>query len=215
MAVIDLAPDGDILVTLLRPSEGKIEPDEYGAYLNYYEDTWVSLRESEEGMVLGPVGHDDVRIVVENITNQVLSGSPCQRQNLRSELSRDSRFQFQRADKSALNGIIDLALRLWLTLNIRDRKFAFATHSIQWDDDTSLQAFVAKQFPEPRLQRELGEKMFDFVLPDDFTVVKLRRYSGVKVDWTTSLNEHLDWDRKHRTLKVYPLKSYVRQLRKR
>lgn len=63
--------------------------------------------------------------------------------------------------------------------------------------------------------RNLTERMFDFVLPDNFTMVKLKRYSDIKVDWTDDLSEHLSLDRDDRILKVFLLKHYVNELRKR
>jgi hypothetical protein len=117
--------------------------------------------------------------------------------------------------EDSINRTIDLSLRLWLVINVRDDDFTPGIRSIQWDDSPSLQAFIASQFPKPRLFKELSEKMFDFVLPDNFTIVKLKRYSGIKIDWTYDLSEHLDFDKDHRILKVFPLKSYMYGLRKR
>jgi hypothetical protein len=129
---------------------------------------------------------------------------------LREALAKDS--HFERHSEESLNRTIDLALRLWLVLNIRDDEYAPGAHSIQWEDGTSLQSFISQQFPKPRMLRDLSERMFDFVLPDNFTIVKLKRYSGIKVHWTYDLSEHLDLDKDHRILKVFPLKHYVNEL---
>lgn len=100
-------------------------------------------------------------------------------------------------------------------MNIRDKEYAPGAHSIQWNDGLLLQTFIAQQFPKPSILRDLNERMFDFVLPDNFTMVKLKRYSDIKVDWTDDLSEHLNLDRDDRILKVFPLKHYVNELRKR
>ena len=110
--------------------------------------------------------------------------------------------------------MIDLALRLWLVLYIRDG-FAHAAKSIRWDDMTSLQELISGQFRKPRLLSVLSEKMFDIVLPDHFNALNLRRYSGIKVKLTSSLNEHLELDRERSKLKIFPLKYYLYGLRKR
>jgi len=197
--------------TFLRPPDGKIEPEEYKTYFTYYEDTWHGWKNGEEGGSLKHMSHEEVRMVIESITKIILNGSSCDRKSLRQRLLKEPRFHHCALEN--LNGIIDLSLRLWLTLNIRDRKFSYATHSVQWDDHMPLQVFIRSLFPGPRMLED--SKDINFLLPANFTAVKLRRYSGINIDWTTSLNEHLSWDRTHRTLKIYPLKAYLRELGRR
>ncbi len=158
------------------------------------------------------VTDEHVRIIVKTIS-AADSAFPFQRTILREALGRNSYFEHH--SEESLNRTIDLALRLWLVLNIRDDEYALGAHSIQWNDDVSLQSFIVQQFPKPRMVWDLSERMFDFVLPDNFIMVKLKRYSGIKAHWTYDLSEHLDLDKDHRILKVFSLKYYVNELKRR
>lgn len=202
------------LSTFLNISEDEISLERLAAYQSYYDRTWESLRNGYPPEVesMAPVSDEHVRIIAALIGSSILD-LPCQRETLREALSKDLHF----ADHSeeSLNRTIDLALRLWLVLNIRDDEYAPGAHSVQWDDGVSLRSFITQQFPKPRMLRDLSERMFDFVLPDNFTMVKLKRYSGIKVHWTYDLSEHLDLDKDHRILKVFPLKYYVNELGRR
>ncbi|KAH8588370.1 hypothetical protein B0O99DRAFT_728451 [Bisporella sp. PMI_857] len=201
------------LSTFLQyPLEG-IQTGDFQAYINYFEETWDAAKRGDERETLQPVSHKDIQTITQIIADQFFNGRLCQRALLREELHEI--MQFRDRSEENLNGVISLTLRLWLAMNFRDEGITSATQSIHWGDTSPLDAFVAQQFPTPRLHIEAGERMFDFVLPDNFTVVKLRHYAGIDIDWTTSLNEHLDWDHKNRVLKIFPLKSYMHGLRER
>ena len=205
-----------ILSTFHNVPENDIDLKSFGAYQKFYNDTWFAVGQGEpfaELHFMQPdVTHEHVQAVIEEIQKSALHWTPCWRVALREALFKDKRFQTSFEDQiGSMNRIIDLALRLWLALHIRDPKFAHATKAIQWSDSESLQDFVAKQFEPARPFAEIGEKMFDFVLPDSFTALKLRRYSGIKIQWTSSLNEHLilNLGQEHRTLKIFRLKHYL------
>jgi hypothetical protein len=202
------------LATFLNTSEYEITVERFAAYQSYYNQTWESLGHGfpPEAESMAPVSDEHIRIIVALISSTILK-APCERETLREAFTKDP--HFENHSEESLNRTIDLALRLWLVLNIRDDEYAPGAHSIQWDDGISLQTFIAQQFPKPRMLRDLSERMFDFVLPDNFTMVKLKRYSGIKVDWTYDLSEHLDLDKDHRILKIFPLKFYVNELRRR
>lgn len=206
---------GATLATFLNIPEGETNPEGFSKFRDYYDRTWTALNEGDppEAESMGPIRDEHIRIIVDLVSKEIIYGRPCQRKILRETLGKASQFNSHVED--SINRTVDLALRLWLVMNIRDDDFAPGVHSIQWDDSESLQSFIASQFPKPRLFKELSEKMFDFVLPDNFTIVKLKRYSGIKIDWTYDLSEHLDLDKDHRILKVFPLKAYMYGLRKR
>lgn len=207
-----------VISTFLRKNGDEISLGDYGAYPSFYHDTWFVLREGEpaETDFMQPTTHEHVQIVVEEIVKMTESGENCQRVALREVLSRNAIFESAFEDKvGSLNRIIDLALRLWLCLHIRERTFAHATKSLQWGDEESLQEFIASKFRQPRSFDALEEKMIDYTLPHNFNVVNLRRYSAIKTKWTSSLDEHLTLDREHRKLKIFRLKYYMYGLRKR
>ena len=205
---------GRTLSTFLNVPEDELALGQFLSYQKYWEQTWGSLKKGDpsewESMV--PVTDEHIRLVVTTISSTALDPQ-CQREDLREALAKDSLFKSN--SKESVNRTIELALRLWLVLNFRDDEYSPGVHSIQWEDGISLRNFISQQFPKPRMLRDLSERMFDFVLPDNFTMVKLKRYSGIKVHWTYDLSEHLDLDKDHRILKVFPLKHYVNELKRR
>ena len=206
-----------ILSAFLHLDEISVDVERFKAFENYYALTWLAIRQGQpaEADYMGLFTDEHIRIIVEVISNWVQDGTACHRKTLRTLLWKKDQFQCdpeERIDEDTLNRLIDFALRLWLVLNIRDEDFAPGADSIQWNDNISLQDFVARQFPKPRLMDAVDKNLF---VPDNFTVVKLCDFSGIKVDWTYSLDDHLDLDRDHRVLKVFPLKHYLQALRKR
>lgn len=211
------AQENEVQATLsvfLGKQEIRTETQGLKAYEIYYQRTWKALRNGSpsEADTMGPVSGDHIQKVITSIQQTIADGSQCKRPQLKTALAKDTLFELHSPD--SLDRCIDLALRLWLVLNIRDEDYCPGTHSIQWDDQKTLQQFVEEQFPAPRFFQELGEKMFDFALPDSFTTVKLKRYSGIKVEWTYDLSEHLYLDKDHRMLKIFPLKYYLNALRR-
>jgi hypothetical protein len=206
---------GTSLALFLQLPQSETNLEAFSKYWAYYDRTWAALKQGDppESEIMDIIQDEHIQRIVNLISKEIISGRPCQRETLRETLERD--LQFDHHSEDSINRTIDLSLRLWLVMNVRDDDFAPGVHSIQWDDSKSLQLFIASQFPKPRLFKELIEKMFDFVLPDNFTIVKLKRYSGIKIDWTYDLSEHLDLDKDHRILKVFPLKAYMYGLRKR
>ncbi|KAF4624886.1 hypothetical protein G7Y89_g13286 [Cudoniella acicularis] len=205
----------EVLRTFLQCEEEKVELERFGSYQAYHDRSWLALKSGHppEADSMEPITHEHIQMVVKLISDDVLTSKYCQRKGLGEGMIKN--LLFQHHSEESMNRTIDLALRLWLVLHIRDDEFSWGTHSIQWDDQKPLQTFIAEQFPKPRMLKDLSERMFDFVLPDNFTMVKLKRYSGIKVHWTDNLSEHLDFDKDHRILKNFPLKYYVNSLRRR
>lgn len=152
------------LSVFLGIPESEIHLDRFTTYQNHYDRTWKALWQGNPAEIdhMSSLDHEHVRNVVKSVSKVAREGSPC-RDALRDLLARDSQFQLHTTE--SLNSTIDLALPLWLVLNIRDEEFAPGTDSIQWTDEIPLQTFVAAQFPIPRLLRDLSEKMFDSMLP--------------------------------------------------
>jgi hypothetical protein len=210
----DLSFEGT-LATFLATEETEIKAGSFSKYREYYSLTWAALRNGypAESDSMEPVDSRHVQIIVRTISEAVLIGIRCDRKAVRDSLTQEMAFQHH--SEESMNRTIDLALRLWLTINIRDDEFCPAVRSVQWDDHTPLESLIVAQFPKPRLIKELYEKMFDYVLPDNFNIVKLKQWSAIRVDWTYDLSEHLDFDKDVRILKIFPLKGYVNGLRRR
>ena len=105
-----------------------------------------------------------------------------------------------------INNSKNLAIRLWLIIEIREEVFAPAIFAIQWDDNSTLQDFIGRQFPGPRIINALTEEETLTILESDFTAATLRRIGGINIDWTYHINKHLSYDRELRKIKIYTLK---------
>lgn len=199
------------LATFLVAEENEIDIASFSKYREYHDLTWTALKNGypPEADSMEPVAPEHVQIIVRTMTKALRHG----RKEIRDILAQETAFQSH--SEESMNRTIDLALRLWLTINIRDDEYCPAVRSVQWDDYTPLERLIEVQFPRPRLVKELYEKMFDYVLPDNFNMVKLKQWSAIRVDWTYDLSEHLDFDKDARILKVFPLKGYVNGLRRR
>jgi hypothetical protein len=217
-----------ILATFLQVSKEEVQVEEYKSYFEYYQK---QCRKSGSGLhtrdklkahvqdnarfgYVLDITHELVLAVVELIWKRQQRNEPCYRVELQSSLASDE--MFAQHSKETVNQAIDLALRLWLALNIRQEgEFSpGGAKSVQWDSNLPLHEFISHQFPEPRMIIGIGGKD-DLTFPRNFTAMNLRRYSGIKVKWTSSLSEHLILDREHRMLKIFPLKRYLQGLKKR
>lgn len=108
--------------------------------------------------------------------------------------------------EDAINCSVDFAIRIWLTMNVReDRLHTPHTPLIHWDDVLTLEGFVARNFPRG-LDRSSTE-----LLPLDhtFTAANLRLLSGVSIKCTPCLADHLRFQPKDKVLKVYPFKRIL------
>jgi hypothetical protein len=118
---------------------------------------------------------------------------------------------FKSSTDIALNNAIDLSLRLWLMLNVRQnsRTLTPDTVALQWNDDDTLSQFVKQQFPEAE---EPMTSNSSHRVDADFTAVSLREYRNIDIKWTTSLEDHLrlKYDRKKKArLRVFPFKRIL------
>lgn len=175
----------------------------YENYFNYYEDElkrlrigiatpfWLATR-------LAAKTHEDIL----HITGSLAGRTSWTRPQIRKHL----RLYFGDAEDLAIDCSIDLALRLWLMLNVRDTELGVQTlqkPTIQWDDTSTLKDFVASQFPPSNWS--LTERKFR--LDPFFTAANMVRICGLKLEWTESLEDHLRLDRRAKVLSIYPYKN--------
>ncbi|MCJ1230585.1 hypothetical protein MMC12_007259 [Toensbergia leucococca] len=106
----------------------------------------------------------------------------------------------------AIRTSIDLAMRLWLTLNTREKSLSLTagkTPIIRWEHDSSTMVnFVRRQFPSASAFITGAEALLD----PYFSAYNLTRNCQVTIEWTCSLADHLSLDLKTRRLRIYPLK---------
>jgi hypothetical protein len=130
---------------------------------------------------------------------------------VRRELRGRLRVTFPGADDVALGRSLDVVVRLWLMVNIKE--FAFQslrpqTRCIQWADNLTLQQCLQGCFPPPRWKVTAKESRLD----PYFTAANMVEICQLRIFWTTSLHEHLFLDRGNKILKVFPYKGVLQAI---
>ena len=177
-----------------------------GKYFNYYERELELLQFGHfpphpQTRDTQPRTHADVLRVV----NEIKKNAHISRPELRQKL----RFNQCLSDDGALDEHIDLSLRLWLMLNVRDsrsRLQAPQTPLITWTDHASFENFITQSFPRSRWQ--IDPK--DSLLHPSFTAAFMVEVCGLRLEWTESLADHLRLDRRNNILRVYTDKDFLR-----
>jgi hypothetical protein len=100
---------------------------------------------------------------------------------------------------------IELALRLCLTINVQSADVTLGpTKSnaipIQWEDEIALDQLVRAQFPPSQYAAESSK---EYRIDPGFTAPFLAGISGIRIEWTDNLAEHLWYNRNRRAVKVY------------
>jgi hypothetical protein len=173
-------------------------------YFRYYERTCASLYKiggvNPDKMVDNT--HKHILQIVDAVY-EILNGSKqCTRPELRRLLQTVNYFSDQPAEK--LNQSINLALRLWLLINVQEPSFPRGIFAA-WDDESTLRTFIDRQFPGPRGEMKLAggtqistDKERSTVLESNFTAANLQRIAGIKIEWTYNLLEHLRFNKQTR-----------------
>lgn len=177
----------------------------YNDYLqDWYSVEIESLEKDSSTTQHAAQSYKDIISIIQVLSNR----RDCCRDCVRSVLLQEF---FSDKDIVLVNNSIELALRLWLMLNVRDNKLARPkTKAIQWEDDETLLEFIDRQFPICSEYLILnGSHRVDF----GFTVASLRQFRHIDVMWTSSLEDHLrmvyNQQTKKTTLKVFPHKRIL------
>ncbi|KAL8823053.1 MAG: hypothetical protein Q9191_006223 [Dirinaria sp. TL-2023a] len=190
------------------PSVQEDRVDALQKYFAYYNEELQLLRqgiseESWQTKYLAAETYEDVFHVVHVLRRSADSRRP----ELRQQLS----LRFCSSNDVGLDRSINLAIRLWLMINVQEPEFRGLRHeatSIQWDDESALRAFLASLFPLSRWPVTAQSSR----LGPHFTAVFMQSVCGLKIEWTTSLHDHLRLDRRRKALKIFPYKSYLQAL---
>jgi hypothetical protein len=180
----------------------KLESTNLECYFDYYHR---ELRRLRVGVVpvlsrLAAKTHHDLLV----ICRVLLAG----RSRARSEIRTDLLSHFQTTDRQAVDRSIDLTIRLWLMINIRDSGYSLWTPSQQalyWEECSSLAGFISSQFRSSSTELGFRESRLD----PEFTVANMVRICGLNVTWTDSINDHLQLDRRKKLLSVFPFKDFL------
>jgi len=173
-----------------------------GEFFDYYEGQrkWLKTgKDSESHQTTGLTAqtHEDIITVIGFLRKDLAA----QRESIRTSMLT----QFRNAELVGLNRSIDIALRMWLMINVREEEFRDLGPGIpcvQWNDDASLANFVMGLFPISRFHLSAKESR----LSPYFTAAFMVEICGLTVHWTTSLTDHLRLDRVRRVLWVFPYK---------
>jgi hypothetical protein len=172
------------------------------SYFDYYRR---ELRRLRFGVVpilatLAAKTHHDLLAICKVVS--------AKRSGTRSETTTDLCSYFQIEDRQAVDRSIDLTIRLWLMINVRDRTNSIRIPSqpaLYWDDSCSLENFISSQFRSSNTELGFREGRLD----PEFTVANMVRLCGLQVRWAESLNDHLRLDRRNKLLSVFPFKDFL------
>ncbi len=194
----------EIVHRLWRRAKDEIDLDDYVSYFDHYDETcrmlYIGARCEADSMSVST--HKHVLLIIDRIWSFIDQGTFIDRPLLRESLSRDSlsKTHFQKQADERINTSIDLALRLWLTMNIKKRGVTPIIRNNPWNDQSDLPAFVRTHFPGSEFVRNINAPLIGAL-----SAVDLERTSGIRINWTYHLEDHLLLDRVNRTLNVYPL----------
>jgi len=190
------------------PNVQEVKVEKFRSYFEYYIEELELLRSgiSEETWQINSLGaqtYEDVFYIVEILRKNG---------NLRRpELRLLLKPRFQTSDHLGLDRSINLAVRLWLMINMQELHFEGIRHQascVQWDDETPLREFFRNLFPQSRWQITARSSR----LGPHFTAAFMHRIRGLKIEWTTSLYDHLRLDRQRKALKIFPYKCQLQAM---
>ncbi|TVY18403.1 hypothetical protein LARI1_G003433 [Lachnellula arida] len=189
-------PDNEVAIIkqLWGKDIAKGQADAYRSYFRYYSTECRRLqmgisKESWLSSTMAAKTHADILFIVHTLSLE----SQLYRPDVRALL----RHRFVNSDDLAVNRSIDFALRAWLTLNVREERFSLHTPStpvMEWDDNTTLADFVERNFPNASPTSSVPSLQFDHA----FTMASMNRLSGIEVEWTPCLADHLRFDKRRR-----------------
>jgi len=107
-----------------------------------------------------------------------------------------------------LNRAIDIAIRWWLLINVREECFQdlYPRRPVrEWNDKGSLEDFIKDTFPSAKSSLSARESR----LNPFFTAANMVKICGLKIQWTPYLDDHLRLDHQsgeHPVLWVFSFK---------
>jgi hypothetical protein len=174
-------------------------------YFKYYEQelgllNFGKVAQALRAAPLAVATHADVIRVVDAIRIRQDSS----KMELRAHLAQ----HFKQATIDEIDRSIDLGVRLWTMVNIREPRLkllAPQTEAISWQGKATLRSLLAQTLPRSRWQLEVKDSR----LHPSFTAAFMTNICGLTLEWTDCLADHLRLDRRQKTLRVYPYKSVL------
>jgi hypothetical protein len=200
-------PGPDCETAIVKQFWGKDIPQgkavAYRPYFRYYATECRRLRlgisnELGQSLTMVATTHEDILLIVYKL--------PLEKDLCRPDLRALLRLHFPNGDDIGINRSIDFALRVWLTMNVREECYRMdtpQTPTLQWDDESTLVDFIAQNFPEATTTAS------SLQLDHTFTAANINRLSGIDIEWTPCLADHLRFDKRRRSLRIYPFKQVL------
>ena len=188
---------------LFHNSLGRVDQSQFQQYFRYYERELAMLKFGTLTLQaptnqLVVTRHEEL-IEVANIVRSATGDKSELRKMLQDRYS---------GDEAAADRTLNLLVRLWLMVNVREPDSALhapQTYLLQWSSKQTLQDFVTDAFPMSKRRVEAKDSR----LHPSFTAAFMVNISGLKLEWTDCLADHLRLDRRHHALRVYSYKSLL------
>jgi len=107
-----------------------------------------------------------------------------------------------------MDSLLDVALRIWLFVNFRNPSHESIGHGrpcVVWHNTTSLQDTLKDVFQHSETELTLTQRR----LSPHFTAANMVNICGLKLEWATTLDDHLRLDRERKKLWVFPLRDWL------
>jgi hypothetical protein len=193
---------------LLKASFAHSDLWRFRNYFDYYESEMKALQWGKYPPTwpdpdLAATTHAELICIVNELQQNRGSTRPQIRNALKPS--------FPNSGAYSLNRAIDLAIRVWLMVNVREPVLECQnlprTPMLQWDDSSTFQHFLDGLFPLSQWHLEAKATR----LHPHFTVTNMVRICGLNLYWTDSLEDHLRLDRNEEGnwLRVYRHKCFL------
>jgi hypothetical protein len=199
--------DAKILIgkAMLRETFEAADLHSFERYFRYYEQELGLQNFGKMAKALRPTPlavktHADVIHVV----NAIRTRQDSTKLELRLQLAQ----HFDRANSDEIDRSIDLGVRLWTMVNVREPRLkllAPQTEPISWQCSATLRSLLAQTFPRSRWQLEVKDSR----LHPSFTAAFMTDICGLQLEWTDCLADHLRLDRREKALRIYSYKSVL------
>lgn len=144
--------------------------------------------------------HRDILGITTILKDNKDQKRPIIRQMLNSQQKHES--------QSSLDHLCDLAVRMWLMINVLDAEISLVDDEAPrkpWLEQQSLHDLIKSLFPQSNIKLDLKESRID----PNFTAANLEKICGLRLEWTRCLANHLRLDRRKKVLWIFPYKAFL------
>ena len=184
----------------LPASEADFNENDYIAYFKYVQGELSLLQEHQSSFAAQTL--DSTLAIIDEV-----------RQNpavTREDIARIIAQKHSESESDAVLRSVELAVRAWLTLNIRSDELTLGpvyagTSRVDWPHYTTLKQSVGFRFP----QSKAPDPPDKIPMNPEFTASFLTKGCGVRILWTDNLADHLILNRHNMVLTLYQHKICI------